>query len=572
VSVTPADLERWFGAEPPVLYYPSFGRQASGPQLRRDDEGEEPIRTSSRADPRLEWEHERDQDLSVVVTDAVLYGWDDERSAAVNQRFHVALNRSAPNPMESALRSITWLELVRFRGMDPTFSHEQKRRLASWLIRCGGDIEQRLHEIPLGGNHLLTHAAGLLYIGRLLPGSSRTARWARRGERLLHTEVLRQFYIDGGTYEQSLPYHLFALDVVLGCALLLRGQGVELPAPVAERIRAAAQFAGTIARPDGTIPILGDDDSGRFHRWGNQPAVRELCSLAALMLDDAELAVAAAGTSTAAAWLTGSDATARLNALALSHGGPVASRSFVRSGLHVLRSPGVHVAVWSRDPSPPAMLAHGHSDHNSIDVWCCGAHVLRDPGTGIYVGDTALRNRLRATEAHSTLAIDGREITPFDPGDVFFMPPSTRGRRVEWSQSSHDQSVTTTHDGFRRLRSRPLHLRCVALNIATDELTVWDEVGGTAHDLSYRLVQGWWHWGAEPSDAVRDEYDRVARWRFRISGVNVELHLPIDAEFVMSQSFPWSPRYGVIESGRRSVVQYRGPLPFRMALRLYRDE
>ena len=54
-------------------------------------------------------------------------------------------------------------------------------------------------------------------------------------------------------------------------------------------------------------------------------------------------------------------------------------------------------------------------------------------GTGIYVGDAALRNRLRATEAHSTLAVDGREITPFDAGDLFFMPPSARGRRVEWS-------------------------------------------------------------------------------------------------------------------------------------------
>jgi hypothetical protein len=290
------------------------------------------------------------------------------------------------------------------------------------------------------------------------------------------------------------------------------------------------------------------------------------------MLDDPELAVAAADTFTAAAWLTGSDASARLKALALSHRGPVNSRSFRRTGLHVLRSPDLHAAVWSRDPSPPAMLAHGHSDHNSIDVWCCGDHVLRDPGTGIYVGDTALRNRLRATEAHSTLAIDGREITPFDASDVFFMPPSTRGRRVEWSQSSHHQSVTTTHDGFRHLPSRPFHLRCVALNPATNELTVWDEVRGITQDSSYRLVQAWWHWGAEPSDVVRNDYDHVARWRFRISRVRVELHLPIEAEFMMSQPFPWSPRYGVTESGRRSVVVYRGPLPFRMALRLYRDE
>jgi hypothetical protein len=205
VSVTPGDLERWFGDEAPVLYHPSFGRQGSGPRLRRDGEGDESIGSPYRADLRLEWEHLRDQDLSSVVTDALLHGWDDTLSAAVNKRFGLAVHRSTPNPMESALRSVTWLEITRFRTTDPTFSLEQKRRLALWLLRCGGGIERRLHEIPLGGNHLLTHAAGLLYIGRLLPGSSRTARWARRGEQLLHTEVLRQFHADGGTYEQSLP-------------------------------------------------------------------------------------------------------------------------------------------------------------------------------------------------------------------------------------------------------------------------------------------------------------------------------------------------------------------------------
>ena len=112
----------------------------------------------------------------------------------LNQRFDLALSRPIPNPMEFALRSVTWLELARFRASDPTFSLKQKRRLAVWLLRCGWGIERRLHEIPLGGNHLLTHCAGLLYIGRLLPGSSQTARWARRAERLLHTEILRQFH------------------------------------------------------------------------------------------------------------------------------------------------------------------------------------------------------------------------------------------------------------------------------------------------------------------------------------------------------------------------------------------
>jgi len=270
--------------------------------------------------------------------------------------------------------------------------------------------------------------------------------------------------------------------------------------------------------------------------------------------------------------LIGGDAPARLQALASRHANLVASQSFIRTGLHVLRTPDWHAVVWSRDPSPPAMLAHGHSDHNSIDVWCSGDHLLRDPGTGVYVGDTALRNRLRATGAHSTLALDGLEVSRFDASDLFFMPPSTRGRRVGWSRSDRYQSVTTTHDGFRYLRGRPTHLRSVVLDVASSALAVWDEVGAITQDHSHHRVQGWWHWGAEPSDVRREDHDQVARWRFRVFGVTVEVHLPVQAEFVISEPYPWSPRYGAIEIGRRSAVEYRGVLPFRMTLRLYRAD
>ncbi len=571
-SVTAADLHRWFGAEPPVLYHPLFGRVASGPKLSRNGKAESPASPSIRADPRLEWEGARDQDLAGVVTDAIANGWDQPRSVVINNRFERALNASMPNAMEAALRSVTWFEVTRFRMTDPTFSLRQKRVLALWLLRNGAFIERRLHEVPLGGNHLLTHAAGLLYIGRLMPGLACTDRWAKRGERILHSEVLRQFHADGGTYEQSTAYHLFALDVVLSYALLLRGQGVSLPNAVAERIRTAARFAAAIARPDGSIPILGDDDSGRFHRWGDQPAVRELCSLGALLLDDPDLAVAADGSSSSAAWLNGSDAPSRLNALASRRILPVISQSFVRTGLHILRAPDWHAAVWSRDPTSPAMLSHGHSDHNSIDVWCCGDHLLRDPGTGVYVGDPAVRNRLRATDAHSTLTLDGLEVNKFEASDLFFMPPSTRGRRVEWFLSDRLQSVTTTHDGFRHERGRPTHVRRVRLDVAGSALEVWDEVGLLTQDRSRHSVQGWWHWGAEPSKVRREVHGQLVRWRFRVFAVNVELDLPTATEFVISEPYPWSPRYGVLETGRRSVVKYRGLLPFRMALRLYRAE
>src|SRR4029077_10392521 len=173
-------------------------------------------------------------------------------------------------------------------------------------------------------------------------------------------------------------------------------------------------------------------------------------------------------------------------------------------------------------------------------------------------------------DAHSTLTLDGLEVSKFDASDLFFMPPSTRGRRVEWTLNNRIHSVTTTHDGFRHERGRPTHVRRVVLDVAGTALKVWDEVRLFTQDRSRHSVQGGWNWGAEPSYVRREVHGKMIRWRFRFFAVDVELDLPTAAEFVVSEPYPWSPQYGVLETGRRSVVTYRGLLPFRMALRLYR--
>ena len=137
------------------------------------------------------------------------------------------------------------------------------------------------------------------------------------------------------------------------------------------------------------------------------------------------------------------------------------------------------------------------------------------PERECHLGDIQLRNRLRATGAHSTLSLDGLEVSPFHPSDIFFMPAYTRGRRVEWSRGDRYQCVSTRHDGFRKLRGSPMHLRCVVLDVAGDELEIWDDVDVTTRDLSTHHVRGWWHWGGEPSDIRRDEHDQAAYGGFQ---------------------------------------------------------
>lgn len=567
--ILPADLDRWFGDSRPVLYYADFGRRAVGlsPSANTIDHRREDPKVPARIDPRLQWEDERDQCLAVTAAQAmggeVLPG----AQSAVRARLGRFLASTPPNAMEASLRCITWLELARFFITVGWFSDDDLKQLSSKLISLGAFIERRLYEVPLGGNHYLAHAVGLLYLGRLLPGAPGASRWSTRAEDVLARETLRQFRVDGGNYEQSTAYHLLSLELISGATLLLRGQGADWTPEVNERLHSAARFAAALARPDGTIPLLGDDDSGRLHQWGRDPAVREICAKAAILFDDPDLAYAAGGATRALDWICGETAGKSLGRLSLQSRQEGSSHHFAKTGLHVLEDgPRCHASLWSRIPAPPVLLAHAHADHNSVEVWAAGKAVLRDPGTGLYIGDPELRNRLRSTGAHSTISVDGLEVNEFEPADIFFMPPVTRGRTHLSLSDPAFSVVTTSHNGFERLDGNPTHHRTVALDRRLRRVTIVDHLCAHDGERTPRLVQAWWHWTADPTVAQRFDSAGVAQHRFKVAGVAVNLWLPQDADLTLAEPFPWSPHYGTIEVGRRSAVRWHGIPPFRMVL------
>ena len=109
---------------------------ASGPRLARNGDGED-IFVRHQSDPRIEWEHERDQDLSTVVTDAIVYGWDDRRSATINRRFDRALRRRNPTRWSRHCVALHGWSLRAFAFRSHVFGRSEAR-LAVWLLRADG--------------------------------------------------------------------------------------------------------------------------------------------------------------------------------------------------------------------------------------------------------------------------------------------------------------------------------------------------------------------------------------------------------------------------------------------------
>ena len=172
--------------------------------------------------------------------------------------------------MDGAKSSGDGRQLVeQFRGVIPDhFTPELFKRALKYLYLHGRHIEQYLSKYYSPNTHLTGEALGLYYLGTQLPFFKRSERWRKLGEDILFDEVIKQIHPDGVYFEQSTWYQRYTADIYSQFSILrsldpeagfdLRGQEVE------ERIELAFDHMMHMTMPDGTTPLIGDDDGGRM--------------------------------------------------------------------------------------------------------------------------------------------------------------------------------------------------------------------------------------------------------------------------------------------------------------------
>ena len=118
------------------------------------------------------------------------------------------------------------------------------------------------------GNHLLGELAGLTVAGHLFPLASGRLWDGLDPQDLLEEEILRQFHADGVNVEQSLTYEAFILGFLLVTDHLAAARGRPFAPAVRDRLAEAAGHLAAFTAPDGTLPRIGDCDSGRGADFG----------------------------------------------------------------------------------------------------------------------------------------------------------------------------------------------------------------------------------------------------------------------------------------------------------------
>ncbi|HEX5830792.1 MAG TPA: heparinase II/III-family protein, partial [Gemmatimonadaceae bacterium] len=271
-----------------------------------------------------------------------------------------------------------------------------------------------------------------------------------------------------------------------------------------------------LQRPDGTIPLFGDDDGGRLvqldDRWPRD--VRALLATAGAILGRGDFVWAGRGELASVLWLAGPAGLERLDALP-AHPPRQRSRAFPDGGFYVLRDGWGADADWlAADAGPHGVMncGHAHADALAFELVVGGRPVLMDAGT--YVYHQPARNEFRAASAHNAIIIDG-------------VPSSEPTSAFQWAHIAHgvgERALTEgpvelwegAHDGYGRLPD-PVAVRRGVMAVQGDYWLLRDRVTASGeHRLHWRfqLAPGLGtcmdHDGVTVIDAHGDEVIRLA--------------------------------------------------------------
>lgn len=393
--------------------------------------------------------------------------------------------------MDVAIRALNWamaLELLHATGK---VDGARLARVYETLFDHGGFIEQNLeNKYEVTSNHFLSNVVGLYGVAVVFADLPAGQRWLAACRAWLEQEMQVQVLDDGADYESSVPYHRLVTELFLSGWRLAQSTGAPLSVGYRDRLIQMLVFFGSVLRPDGRVPQVGDADDGRVHvfseygTWSPQDGRHLLAAGAAQFPDTGLTPPGYAWGQWEAAWWGLDDPPPALPSRDVA-------RLFPEAGLAIVRDGRDYLAITNGRVGTNGFGNHKHNDLLSFEFHQHGVPLIVDPGSYVYTSDPDARNWFRSTLAHNTLTVDGTEQNEFKAEWLFRMFAKATPVHQHFEASAAVATYRGAHDGFARLASPVRHEREWRLDRATGRLTVSDDVKGQGrHRLQWRFTCG----------------------------------------------------------------------------------
>jgi hypothetical protein len=430
--------------------------------------------------------------------------------------------------LEIGFRTISWTMAIHMllsesESGDPTHNETPLRESGhhltptrTWLVDAFIGIDRQLRHVEhhlsyyfSPNTHLTGEALALYVVGQAFPELAGSKRWVATGRRILLQEIERQILPDGGHAERSTHYQRYTLDFYLLALLTARRaadvDGARTFATVATQL---AEFTRAMADDAGRLPLIGDDDGGMLWPIAGRECndVRDSLAVAALTLGRPDLAPW--GIPEEAFWIAAPEAMKR--AADLEGSAPQPSVTLADTGYVVLRADAGDHAVLDAGAHGYMNGGHAHADALSLTLQLGTRPLLVDPGTSTYTMDSRLRDRMRGSFNHNTVALDDRpQSTPAGP---FHWKTTATGRLHASRHNAGFDWVEAVHDGYTPIEHRRSIVRADGAGfLVVDELRPESADGGgrlkpapTSSPLGVHSAAAHWHF--DPGWMVRSEH------------------------------------------------------------------
>jgi hypothetical protein len=399
--------------------------------------------------------------------------------------------------LEVAFRSLSWVWVDRLLNDAPQYS-EFRAELLPALAFHGRYIERYLSTYFSPNTHLLGEAVAMFFLGLLYPQMPHAAHWKQQGWRIVEHEASPQVLPDGVYFEQSLHYHVYALDFFLYARQLAAANDLYIPAVFDGVLLQMLDVVEALAQA-GPAEGFGDDDGGRVFNPRRNCAEHMTDPLAIGSIAYSRDDLSAAQLTEESIWMFGDRAVSELGQEKTRDA--VNSSAFPDGGLYLLADsePFPQEMMIDAGPQGQGRCGHGHADALSVRLTMNGRRWLVDSGSGVYVASTSAdRDTFRGTAAHNTLRVDG--VDQAAASGPFSWTEIPTPRTDDWITGKTFTYFSGSHNGYERLADSVTHRRSVLRVNGTLWLVRDVAMGNAEHHLELR-----WHFA---SDALVRETGR----------------------------------------------------------------
>ena len=430
-------------------------------------------------DIKVPWELSRFQHLNTLGQAYVLTKnrkYSDEFSNQIsdwieNNPFPFGVNWKCA--MDVAIRVANWLVGMEYFSGKCTFSADFLEKFYASVNEHGRFIYGHLeYSQEITTNHYVADIAGLFFISVYCPFFKESKKWQKFALKELCREMEKQVYSDGCNFEASTSYHRLVLEMFFYCELLGRRADIDFPEKYKNKLKKMFEFSLYCVKPNGMIPQIGDNDSGRFLVFCKRPVLEHkyLLTLAAIYYRDSGFKLPFFDFDEEVFWVFGKAGKDIYDGMP-ERKEPLASKAFSGAGWYIIRHDNEYCFISCGPNGQNGRGGHAHNDKLSFELAIDGQDVIVDPGTYVYTSFPEERNKFRSTEYHNTVKFGDCGQNEFSEEDLFCLFDRVKIRKAALKETENEIRVEgeIQYSDFT-------HKRTINLNKASGDWQVIDEL------------------------------------------------------------------------------------------------